>query len=132
MSDAERGEREPIKVLLADDVDEVRMLLRMNLTLDGRFSVVGEAADGSSAVALTASLRPDVVVLDLYMPGMPGLQAIPQILEYSPQTKVVVLSGRMDARELEPQAKALGAQACLDKNSDFHHLTSKLIEAVQG
>jgi DNA-binding NarL/FixJ family response regulator len=126
-----RTEDGPIRVLLADDVDEVRLLLRMNLTLDGRFSVVGEAADGSSAVALSASLRPDVVLLDVKMPGMQGLQAIPQIREYSPDTKVVVLTG-LDARETEPKALEAGAHFCLDKESDFSQLSSKLVEAFQG
>lgn len=118
-----------VRVLLADDVDEVRLLLRMNLTLDGRFAVVGEAADGSSTVALSASLRPDLVLLDVMMPGMQGLQAIPQIREYSPETKVVVLTG-LDAKETEPKALAAGAHFCLDKDSDFSELSSKLIEAV--
>ena len=81
-----------IRVVLADDSDEVRTMLRIALEIDGRFDVVGEAANGEEAVGAVKNLRPDAIFLDLMMPELGGLDAIPLIRDECPDTKIVVLS----------------------------------------
>ncbi|CAN5501147.1 hypothetical protein BH09ACT12_BH09ACT12_35740 [soil metagenome] len=83
----------PIRVLLVDDVVEVRRLVRTSLRFRGGFEVVGEAADGAGAVQLAAQLRPDVVVLDLGLPDIAGREVLTRVREMSPGSKVVVFSG---------------------------------------
>jgi DNA-binding NarL/FixJ family response regulator len=118
---------ESIRVLLADDTPEIRRLLRLNLELDGRFEIVGEAADGAEAVALSQSLRPDVVVLDLAMPVMDGLQAAPMIRQTSPSSKILVLSG-FDHSRMEARAREQGAHGYLEKGTAFGRITDVLAE----
>jgi DNA-binding NarL/FixJ family response regulator len=81
---------EPIKVVIVDDNDDIRAILRYNLQFDPRFKIVGEAYDGRSAMRVIESERPDVVILDLMMPHMDGFHAIPQIKFSSPDTKIAV------------------------------------------
>jgi DNA-binding NarL/FixJ family response regulator len=116
-----------IRVLLADDTPEIRRLLRVNLELDGRFEIVGEAADGAEAVALSQSLHPDVVVLDLAMPVMDGLQAAPMIRQYSPSSRILVLSG-FDHSRMEARAREQGAHGYLEKGTAFGRITDVLVE----
>jgi signal transduction histidine kinase len=104
----------PISVLLADDTTDIRMLLRVSFEIDGRFEVVGEARDGREAVSLALAKLPDVVLLDLAMPVMDGLQAIQPIVSGSPGSKIVVLSG-FDAAEMATEAIDRGAHAYLEK-----------------
>lgn len=115
-----------IRVLIADDTPEIRRLLRLNLELDGRFEIVGEAADGAEAVALARSLRPDAVVLDLAMPVMDGLQAIPVILESCPASRILVLSG-FDHSRMEARAREQGAHGYLEKGEAFVHIADTLV-----
>lgn len=107
-----------LRVLLADDAAEIRQLLRLTLELDGRFEVVGEAEDGAEAIALTTARRPDVVILDVSMPVMDGLSAIPEIARTSPATKIIVLSSHEDATS--EAALGLGADAYLVKGEATH------------
>ena len=81
-----------VRVLLVDDLPDIRLVMRLLLEADGRAEVVGEAADGAEAVRLTGELRPDAVVLDLRMPGMDGVAALPLIRDAAPGTVVVALS----------------------------------------
>jgi CheY-like chemotaxis protein/anti-sigma regulatory factor (Ser/Thr protein kinase) len=83
----------PIRVLLVDDVVEVRRLVRTSLRFRGGFEVVGEAADGGEAVRLAEQLRPDIVVLDLGLPDIAGREVLTRVREQSPRSKVVVFSG---------------------------------------
>jgi CheY-like chemotaxis protein len=83
----------PIRVLLVDDVDAIRRLLRTALRVREGFEVIGEAEDGGTAVALAATLRPDIVVLDLGLPDLAGREVLTRIREQSPTSKVVVFSG---------------------------------------
>lgn len=80
------------RVVVVDDVADVRWLLRLNLDADERFEVVGEAGDGLEAVEVVRQTQPDVVVLDLRMPRMDGLEAATEIARVSPQTSVVINS----------------------------------------
>ena len=104
---------EPIRVLLVDDTPDIRMLLRVALEVDG-FEVVDEAGDGRAGVEAARVTRPDVVLLDLAMPVMDGLEALPLMRAASPKTKVIVLSG-FQARSMEASALAAGADAYLQK-----------------
>jgi DNA-binding NarL/FixJ family response regulator len=116
-----------IRVLLADDTAEIRRLLRVNLELDGRFDIVGEAADGTEAVTLARSLRPDVVVLDLAMPVMDGLQAAPAIRRSSPGSRILVLSG-FDHSRMEARAREQGADGYLEKGIAFGKIAQVLVD----
>jgi CheY-like chemotaxis protein len=81
-----------VRVLLADDLPDIRLVMRLLLEADGRVEVVGEATDGAQAVELTRELHPDAVVLDLRMPGMDGVEALPLIRDAAPGVVVVALS----------------------------------------
>ena len=81
-----------IRVVLAEDHETVREGLRAILSADPQITVVGEAADGTAAVAQTQSLHPDVVVMDVTMPGLNGFQATSTIKQCCPETDVLVLT----------------------------------------
>ena len=115
------------RVVIADDTADVRALLRYTLELDGRFQVVGQAADGLEAIKLAAAERPDAMVLDVAMPLMDGLQAISGILEASPGTKIVVLSG-FEAGHMAQDALDRGAHVYLEKGATFSDMATVLAE----
>lgn len=115
-----------LRVLLVDDTADIRTLLRTALELDGRFEVVGEAGDGRSGVDEALRLRPDVVVMDLAMPVLDGLQATPAIVRALPETRVVVLSG-FDATQIADEALALGACAYVEKGTAFTELADVIV-----
>ena len=102
-----------VRVLIADDAPDIRLLLKMYLS-DSRLEVVGEATNGAEAVELVAAEKPDAVILDLAMPVMDGLEAIPLIKTRSPETKIVVLSG-FEADRMAERALRLGADTYLQK-----------------
>lgn len=108
--------RDALRVLLADDTVEIRILLRRVLELDDDVEVVGEAANGLEAVELSGIYHPDVILLDLAMPVMDGLQAIPEIRRCSPMTRIVVLSA-FNASDMEAAVFAAGASAFLSKGT---------------
>jgi DNA-binding NarL/FixJ family response regulator len=103
-----------VRVLLADDEADMRHLLRLNLEMDGRFEVIAEAKNGAEAVALARVLQPDAVVLDILMPVMGGVDALPLIRDAVPQTSVVVLSAYPEA--MVADMRALGACAYHQKD----------------
>ncbi|OYW31257.1 MAG: DNA-binding response regulator, partial [Chthoniobacter sp. 12-60-6] len=86
----------PINVLLAEDHQIVREGLRAMLNLEAGIKVVGEAENGRQAVELFAKLRPDVVVMDIAMPLLNGMEATRQLLQAFPGTKVLILSAHSD------------------------------------
>lgn len=117
--------RPPLRVVLVDDADDLRSLLARLLERDGRFEVVGHASDGAEGIRVVAAHRPDLCVLDLSMPVMDGLEALPRIREASPDTKVVVLSG-LDADQMAATAVRLGASGYVEKGSAFDRLADTL------
>lgn len=104
----------PPRVLLADDYPDIRGLMRFQLEKAG-FEVVGEAGDGASAVALAIEQVPDVVVMDLAMPVMDGLEAIPMMRATAPGMRIIVLSGFSTGTVAE-QALAAGASRFVEKS----------------
>jgi signal transduction histidine kinase len=105
---------EALRVLLADDAADIRLLLRRSLEHDGSVQVIGEACNGAEAVRMAERIRPDVVLIDLAMPVLDGLQAIPQIRQRSPDTEIVVLSG-FNGSVMEEKAIDAGAAAFVSK-----------------
>lgn len=116
----------PIRVLLADDTASVRMLLRVTLESSSDFEVVGEAGDGAQAVEMAAALQPDMVLLDLAMPVLGGMEAIPQIRSRAPGARVVVVSGYAPDR-MGRQAVEVGATAFLEKQQRPRELLASLL-----
>lgn len=114
-----------IRVVIADDTEDIRLLVRANLELDGRFEVVGEAADGESAIGVTEAHQPDLVVLDLAMPAADGLQAIPEIRKRSASTRIAVLSG-FSSFHVEAEALRLGADCYLEKGTPMRDVAAVL------
>lgn len=117
--------------LLADDVPELRRLLRHVLEWSERFSVIAEAEDGAQAIDLVAALKPDLVLLDISMPVMDGIEALPRILAAAPGTKVVILSG-FEAERLAERATAEGACAYLEKGIPPALLVKQLLGVLEG
>ena len=113
MRTADMGDQGALTVLIADDAPDIRLLLRMYLS-GSKLEVVGEATNGKEAVELAASEKPDAIILDLAMPVMDGLEAIPLIRAASPESKIVVLSG-FDAERAAKAALELGAESYLQK-----------------
>ena len=108
---------EATRVLLVDDEVSMRNLLRLTLENDQQFCVVGEAPNGREAVALALEHQPDLILLDLAMPGVGGLEALPRIRAVAPQAQVVILSG-LDPADAADQLRGQGAIAYLCKGAD--------------
>jgi DNA-binding NarL/FixJ family response regulator len=116
----------PVRVLVADDSAGVRELLVMLLNMESAFTVVGEARDGLAAVALAESLQPDLVILDVNMPRLDGIEALPRVRDASPQSHVVIFSGNVDDDGLEREARAAGADAVISKDTGALTLIERL------
>lgn len=114
------------RVVLVDDVADVRRLVRMSLRLRGGFEVVGEAADGAAAVEIATSLRPDLMVLDLGLPDIAGQEVLTRVRAASPGTKVVVFSGLETVDRAWIDAHAAGFVL---KDADLGYLVD-LLESV--
>lgn len=105
---------EAIRVVIADDSPDLRYLLRVNLEKSDDFVVVGEAAHGLEAISVARDLQPAVVLLDLAMPVMDGLRAIPEIRRVSPESRIVVFSGFAKSQTARATMQ-LGADAYVEK-----------------
>jgi DNA-binding NarL/FixJ family response regulator len=119
------GRPKPHTVLLVDDDRSLRGLIKLIFEDEDDFVVVGETDDGREAVALARHHRPDLVLLDLAMPGMGGLEALPLIRAVAPGSTVVVLSG-LDAPERIELSRRKGAAAYLLKGRDPMRLCDDL------
>lgn len=114
------------RVLLCDDVAEYRMLVRLTLEDDPEIHVVGEAADGLEACRLTETLRPDVVLLDLSMPELDGLECIPRMRAAVPEACLLVLSGFQAERMAGPVTEA-GADGYIEKGVTLPILRERIL-----
>ena len=124
------SERPPIRVVIADDTRDMRLLLSLALELAGGFEVVGEAANGEEAITQAGTHRPDVLLLDLAMPVLDGLQALPEIRDRAPDALVVVLSG-FGADAMGEEAVRLGAATYVQKGVNPTELAEQLRALVQ-
>jgi DNA-binding NarL/FixJ family response regulator len=120
-----------IRVLLADDQSLVRAGFRMILTSEPDFEVVGEVGDGLEAVEQAALRRPDVVLMDVRMPGIDGIEATRRIMRASPAPRVIVLT-TFDRDEYVYEALRAGASAFLLKDAPEHQLVSAIRVASDG
>jgi DNA-binding NarL/FixJ family response regulator len=105
-----------VKVLVVDDDPAVRDIVRDVVEAEPGWVVVGEATDGREAIHLAQELQPDLVVLDLMLPVMSGIDALPQVVRVAPRATVVMLTAYPGARELI-DAAALGAAATMEKTA---------------
>lgn len=110
------------RAIVVDDDPDLRLTVRYLLEADGSIEVVGEAGDGAEAIRLAHAVQPDLVLLDLDMPGMHGLEALPALRRHAPGAVIVVLSGR-DARDA---VCALGAHGFLRKPCDLDRLADEI------
>jgi len=120
-----------ISVLLAEDHAIVRQGLRLLVEADGDIEIVGEAKTGREAVQMTCELRPEIVVMDIAMPLLNGLEATRQILKTFPGTKILILSAHSDPEYVEQVVKA-GVLGYLVKQSSGDVLAKAIRELHKG
>lgn len=121
----------PIRVLIVDDHTLFRSGIKLLLQRDGGFEVVGEAGDGLEGIKRAKSLQPDIVLLDLHMPGISGREAVQLIVEEVPETRVVMLTVSEDAEDLVDCLRA-GAVGYLLKNIETDYLIDAIQRAARG
>ena len=116
---------EVVSVLVVDDHALFAEALMLTLGIEQRIEVVGSASSGLEAVSLAEALRPDVVLMDLHMPSMDGIEATRRVRKVSPASRVVIVTAAR-VREIAAQALAAGAERCLTKDTS----ALKLIDAI--
>ncbi|MBT2483175.1 MULTISPECIES: response regulator transcription factor [unclassified Microbacterium] len=120
-----------IRILLVDDQELIRVGFRMVLEAESDIEVVGEAADGNAAITQTARLTPDLVLMDIRMPGMDGIAATEAIVRDHPQTRVLVLT-TFDLDEYAFGAIRAGASGFLLKDAQRHEMISAVRAVHRG
>ena len=117
----------PLRVLVVDDTREVRWLIGILLEEEPAWSVVAEAGDGAEAIVRAEENCPDVVLLDMSMPVMDGLEALPHLRHHLPDALIVLVTAFPVADVVEV-ARSRGADACLDKID----MAAALVPALRG
>lgn len=120
-----------IRLLLADDHRLMRQGLKALILEESGMEVVGEAENGKDVVALAAKLRPHIVIMDVAMPGLNGIEATRQIVSANPQTKVIALSGH-DTTQFVREMLSAGASAYLLKKRAYEELIQAIREVMKG
>ena len=120
-----------IRILVADDEESIRKIFSQMLTEKG-YIIVGEAKDGAEVIEKYKELRPDIVTLDLMMPGIDGLQALQRILAFDEDAKIIVVSA-LDTKILVDKALQLGAMDYIIKpftSEDAMQIVQKITEDI--
>lgn len=121
----------PIRVLIVDDESLMRHALRVFVSGADGMTVVGEAADGAASVRMSSALLPDVVLMDMQMPIMNGVDATREVLAMRPETRVIALTTFTTERYLIPALRA-GAAAYLVKDTDPDMLIASIRDVCEG
>jgi DNA-binding NarL/FixJ family response regulator len=124
------SEASPIRVVLIDDSDDLRLLVKLALDREQDFTVVAEASDGEAGVAAVAAHKPHLVLLDIAMPVMDGLQALTLIREESPGSIVVMLSAFTSSSGALERAITLGAHGYIEKGGGVPAMIADLREVL--
>jgi DNA-binding NarL/FixJ family response regulator len=124
---AEPQQEKNLKILLVDDHEVVRRGLKTILTMRPSWTVCGEAGSGQDAIKRVRDLKPDLVLLDVTMPGMSGLEAATKIRNLAPSTKILILSMH-DSASMTAEALRSGADAFLSKGTS----ATKLLDFIAG
>jgi DNA-binding NarL/FixJ family response regulator len=119
-----------IRVLIVDDHALFAEALMLTLGIDARIDVVGHASNGREALTLARTLRPDVVLMDLHMPGMDGIEATKALLRVLPAVRVVMVTAA-DAPRLRQRAREAGAVRYVTKDTSACDLLDAVIEVVE-
>jgi CheY-like chemotaxis protein len=119
-----------VTTLIVDDEPDMRLLIGMSLTLDGACEITSEAEDGEQALEAWARDRPDVVVLDMRMPGLSGLDVARRIFAIDPTQAIVICSAYLDQADRD-EAKRIGVRACVDK-TDISRLAQVVVEVARA
>jgi DNA-binding NarL/FixJ family response regulator len=119
-----------VRVLLVDDHPKVRLSLKMSLEIWGNIEVVGEAESGLEAVRLVPETQPDVVLMDLDMPGMDGAEAAKVICEQNKEVQILILTGTADYDRIN-NALAAGAADFLLKTAHVEEIWKAVLGAAQ-
>ncbi len=122
-------ETESIRILLADDHVILRSGLKVLLEKHARFEIVGEASTGLEALALVEQRKPDLILLDLSMPGLGGLEALPTLLNVAPHARILILTMHDDPEYLRQALRAGAAGYVLKKAADVELISA--IDAVR-
>jgi two-component system nitrate/nitrite response regulator NarL len=121
----------PIRILLADDHPVVRIGVRNMLQADEALEVVGEVSDGDEAITHTLELLPDILLLDLMMPRLPGLEAMRAIMSGSPTVKIILLTSTITTQQVI-EALQIGARGIVLKDAVADHLTTAIRAVSSG
>jgi DNA-binding NarL/FixJ family response regulator len=124
------GASRAARVFICDDVADLRVLVRGAVEGTGSLDVVGEAGDGASAVAGVLRTRPDVVLLDISMPDIDGLEVLRQLRERAPAIRVVIFSA-LSAAPVVRAARELGAHAYVVKGAPLEEVCQALLDAAE-
>lgn len=122
---------EKVRVAIADDNEGVRTLLEVLIDLDGRLHLIGTASDGREALELVAAARPEVILLDLSMPVVDGLQVLRAIRQSQPEVRVIVYSGFAGA-DVRAAAFDAGAADYLVKGVEPDVIIERLLAVATG
>lgn len=117
-----------LRVVIVDDTEDLRELLRHALTRGG-MTVVGEAGDGQTGIEVVRAVQPDVVLLDLSMPVMDGLEALPHMRAFAPNARIIVLSG-FEATQMAERAITIGADGYLQKGAALGTILDRIRDIV--
>jgi two-component system, NarL family, nitrate/nitrite response regulator NarL len=121
----------PVRIVVADDHPVVRFGVKNMLENEPEFEIVGEAEDGDVAITETLELEPDVLLLDVQMPRLPGLEAMRAIMDRSPRVKIILLTSTISTQQII-EALQIGARGIILKDSVAGDLTKAMRAVLSG